>query len=127
MTHTIHAALPSGFTFANELQSEAFAATGSVNGASKVALVSTPAGTDLAIRMRPPRTLEDIASVLGRGCVTTSEEYRSEYEKGWRRAAGPADMGGGSHAHDDGYLDRAAGRSKWHLSWCLDHDECGEG
>jgi hypothetical protein len=34
---------------------------------------------------------------------------------------------GTSHAWDDGYLDRAAERTKWHLTWCLDHDTCGEG
>lgn len=131
MTHTIHDRLPSGFTFANEPQAEAFAATGSVNGASKVCLVRTDDGERVAIRMRPPRTMADVVSI-GRKTTDDVEAYKREYNAGWAASGRPGDSaawnsGNTSHAWDDGYLDRAAGRAKWHLTWCLDHDICGEG
>lgn len=60
------------------------------------------------------------------------EEYRREYEAGWRASArasgsGKYDSGNYTYAWEDGYLDRAAGRKKWHLLRCPDHDRCGEG
>lgn len=127
MTYQIHNRLPSGFTYANALQADAFDATGSVHGASKVAMVDEGRGAWLAIRLRPPRTLEDVRSQLGRDSVRTVEEYISEYNKGWRCAGQAGDFPSGTYAFDDGYMDRAAGRAKWHLTYCADHDECGEG
>lgn len=56
------------------------------------------------------------------------EAYRAQYDKGWRDSGkprlserGPWHMGTSTDAYDDGYLDRAAGREKWHLTRCLAH------
>lgn len=125
--HTIHPKLPSGFHFANELQAEAFNLTGSIHGASKVCLVRQ--GDDqvaVALRFRPPFDLEQVKSFLGKRDAASVQEYREDYELGWRNADLDCDMPGGSFAHDDGYLDRAAGRAKWHLTYCANHDDCGE-
>lgn len=143
MTHRIHDRLPSGFSYANELQDEEFQKTGSVNGASKVCLVRVDVPeryqnylADLAIRLRPPRSIEDVVSRLGREaalkqCDEDGESLRwyiAEYNRGWAAGArGPIDRSEQSHAWDDGYLDRAAGRAKWHLTYCSNHDDCGEG
>lgn len=56
--------------------------------------------------------------------------YRREYRNGWAAADRPGDSakwesGNSSDAWDDGYLDRAAGRERWHLTNCPDHDTCG--
>jgi hypothetical protein len=60
-------------------------------------------------------------------------EYARDYQLGW--AAGErisdgaldrADARGVSHAWYDGYADSAAGRRKWHLRTCPDHDTCQE-
>jgi hypothetical protein len=67
--------------------------------------------------------------------------YAEAYEKGWRSSAGlgPIDLteresrftARYGHAREDawmdGYLDYAAGREKWHLRDCPDHDNCGQG
>lgn len=142
---TIHDTLPSGFAYANESQAEEFTKTGSVHGASKVALVRAgyeidgSPRTDLAVRLRPPRTFLDIRSGLGRRaaiarrlCATkTVKWYIAEYNNGWQAAkqsfSAAWDSGQTSAAWDDGYLDQAAGRPKWHLTYCIDHDNCGEG
>lgn len=57
------------------------------------------------------------------------EAYHREYDKGWRDSGnprlserGPWHMGTSTDAYDDGYLDRAAGREKWHLTRCPLHD-----
>lgn len=126
--HTIHDTLPSGFTVANDLQAEAFHATGSINGASKVCLVRTATGVDVAFRSRPPMFVKSIMSTLGRGDVDSAEEYVAEYNKGWRYAREhESGHPGGSFAMEDGWLDAVAGRAKWHLTYCADHDACGEG
>lgn len=173
--YKIHDSVPSGFTYANEQQRKAFDATGSVPGASKVALVRADSETvrgdadvlqaggpdeyprgyyeylavertaRLAIRLRPPRTWGDVVSPVARrwagltGFVVSNDDnaeardwYVNQYNAGWAAAGRSGDSaawdsGQTSAAWDDGYLDRAAGRAKWHLTWCLDHDECGEG
>jgi hypothetical protein len=64
------------------------------------------------------------------------EQYRADYRKGWQAVARERrtgatsrrwEEGTGSDAFDDGYLDASAGRKMWHLAWCLNHDDCGEG
>ena len=133
MNHTIHPTLPSGFSYANEQQRQQYEVTGFVNGASKVCLIESDDPLpypNLAVRLRPPRTLEE---VRGRDWkkVTDVEQYRKDYNAG--HAAGRRGSsttwgnGGGSHAWDDGYLDASAERAKWHLTYCTDHDNCGEG
>jgi hypothetical protein len=132
----VHEKLPSGFSYANEFQVQEFADSGSVNGASKVLFVNDA----LAIRFRPPRTFDDIISPLGRtavrplvlehGTVAARDEYVRQYNNGWQASKGESkawDSGTTSHAWDDGYLDYAAGRPKWHLTYCVNHNECGEG
>lgn len=129
--HQIHDRLPSGFAYANAQQAEAFTATGSVAGASKVAYVRNGDEVDLAVRLRPPHKLEHIRSTLGRNAVGSVEKYVSDYNAGWaaskREFSSLWDSGDTAHSWDDGYLDYAAGRPKWHLTYCLNHDECGEG
>lgn len=58
-------------------------------------------------------------------------EYRKAYERGWRaaqRSTGTAleaaDLRRELDAWYDGYHDYAAGRDKWHLAHCTDHDNC---
>lgn len=59
-------------------------------------------------------------------------EYRASYSAGWRYAGSAtanldyADSRGLSAdtAWMDGYLDRAAGRARWHRLHCADHDAC---
>jgi hypothetical protein len=61
-------------------------------------------------------------------------EYRRDYLAGWR-ASDRAKDGTLERADDrnasagwyDGYLDRAAGREKWHIPRCPNHDTCGQG
>ena len=141
--HKIHDHLPSGFSFADAIQSEEFSASGSVHGASKVCLVRVnvegdPDAADLAVRLRPPRTVDDIRGPLGRRAAESLglEGYIAQYNLGWQASTRVGRTGQSSeawnsgmtnYAWDDGYLDHAAGRSKWHLTYCADHDECGEG
>lgn len=125
--YQIHETIPSGFSYADELQVIAFENTGSINGASKVCLVKTTGVPRLAFRPRPPHLLKNVESFLGRNSVKTIDEYRAEYERGWRNARRSSYMPSGSQAHDDGFLDGATGRPKWHLAHCTNHDECGEG
>jgi hypothetical protein len=97
-----------------------------------LAKVTPPA---LACRLRPPRRWEDIVSPVGRKGVNGPagrDWYIEEYNNGWacaRRGSedNPFSRGTSSHAFDDGYLDAASGRMKWHLTYCADHDNCGEG
>ncbi len=131
----IHDRIPSGFTYANEMQVEEYNRTGgSINGASKIALVKGQYDDEdarIALRFRPPRSLEDVASHLGRQAVITVADYIAQYNAGYKAASrdysAAWDSGTTSHAWDDGYLDRATRRPKWHLTYCLDHDNCGEG
>lgn len=142
--HRIHDRLPSGFRFADRHQAEDYAESGSVNGASKVCLVGTEDGTRLAVRLRPPHTIYDIESPLGYRAALLHDEdpieaarwYVTQYNLGWQASTRVGrtgqdseawDSGSTSPAWDDGYLDHAAGRPKWHLTHCVDHDECGEG
>ena len=60
--------------------------------------------------------------------------YKADYNRGWAAsgrasdgALSRADARGEPHAWYDGYADLAAGRAKWHLLRCPDHDACGEG
>jgi len=60
---------------------------------------------------------------------TIDDVYRAAYQRGWlaaRRvgALERADDRGEPDAWYDGYLDNAAGREKWHLATCADHDNC---
>lgn len=59
------------------------------------------------------------------------ESYPYHYNRGWRASARPtpsldrADKRHEPEAWYDGYFDYAAGREKWHLMYCPDHDKCG--
>lgn len=60
------------------------------------------------------------------------ESYIKEYNAGWATAGRTSDSekynsGNYSWAWEDGYLDRAAGREKWHLLACERHDNSPEG
>jgi hypothetical protein len=138
--HKIHdLRLPSGFAFANRLQEDEFEASGSVHGASKVCLVRTGVGViELGVRLRPPRKVEDIRGPLGRRAAESLgvDGYIAQYNLGWQASTRVSRTGQDSeawgsgmtnYAWDDGYLDHAAGRAKWHLTYCADHDACGEG
>ena len=60
-------------------------------------------------------------------------DYRKAYNRGW--ASGQRGIGGLDRADDrgepeawyDGYLDAAAGREKWHLLNCSQHDNSANG
>jgi hypothetical protein len=132
--------VPSGFTLANEQQAHEFECSGSVHGASKVTLVDHDGEQLLAVRLRPPRSLNDIRSRLGyvaaMGRENPAEWYITQYNLGWQASTRVSRTGHDSeawgsgttnYAWDDGYLDNAAGRPKWHLTYCRDHDTCGEG
>jgi hypothetical protein len=58
-------------------------------------------------------------------------KYKRDYERGWRSTAGldraDADGRSDNEAWMDGYLDQAAGREKWHMLNCPDHNTCGKG
>lgn len=144
--HMTHETLPSGFSYADTLQIEAFLATGSVNGAAKVAYVAGAGELPrLAVRLRPPHRWGAVVSPVARrfagrtGFVVDNDDNREahdwyvrEYKNGWAAAGRGTDSvawdsGTTSAAWDDGYLDRAGGRMKWHLTYCPNHDECGEG
>lgn len=123
-SHIVHTELPSGFNFADSIQSEHFERTGSVNGASKVCLVRIDGVPQLAVRLRPPRTLDDVRSPDLE--AETVEEYIKDYGTGWRDAQADRTWDHDvSNAYDDGFMDRAAGRIKWHTTYCESHDECG--
>lgn len=58
--------------------------------------------------------------------------YRKEYAAGYATAQRTSESrkynsGEYSWAWEDGYLDAAAGRGRWHLAHCPNHDECGWG
>lgn len=136
--HRVHDRVPSGFALANEQQADEFEFSGSVHGASKVCLVDIGGSTELAVRLRPPRSLEDIRSPLGLEAARKHDFgwYVDQYNLGWQastrvsRTGQPSEAWGSgttNYAWDDGYLDHAAGRPKWHLTYCRDHDTCGEG
>lgn len=54
------------------------------------------------------------------------QPYRDDYERGWRYSHSSTatldhlDAKRASDAEQDGYLDFATGREKWHLAWCRD-------
>ena len=140
--HTVHGSLPSGFMRADFLQQEQFHETGSIHGASKVCVYRDLDGTlAVATRLRPPRHWASIMSRHPRrqgdsiptfGEVLKIAWYIEEYNRGWAAAGRSGvsrewDNGTSTAAFDDGYLDRSAGRMKWHLTYCSNHDECGEG
>lgn len=142
--HRVHDRLPSGFAFANAQQSHEFECSESVDGASKVCLVRHNGETLLTVRLRPPRDIYAIKSSLGRASALNhsldpreaAEWYVTQYNLGWQASTRVGRTGQGSeawgsgttnYAWDDGYLDQAAGRPKWHLTYCRDHDTCGEG
>ena len=68
-------------------------------------------------------------------------DYNAWYTKGWTAAQRTADLegaesrflnrtgepwnGAAHHAFEDGWLDWAAGREKYHLRDCPDHENCG--
>lgn len=131
--------LPSGFAFANRLQLDEYQRTGSIHGASKLCMVGTAIEEPrrLAVRLRPPRRWGDVISPIARSeafrlrfRVTDPDNaellewYISEYNRGW--AARKRAVADSSEAWEDGYLDAAAGRPKWHYTYCTDHDNCGE-
>jgi len=133
----LHAALPSGFWFADEAQTEQFEARGIVNGASKVCLVDL--GGDeprLALRLHPPKNFDSLirrhpligdaareAGVSGEaGLSWYKDQYNAGYAAGKR---GSSLHPSTTHAWDDGFLDARHDRPKWHLSHCVDHDNCG--
>lgn len=136
---TIHTSLPSGFAFANQQQAAQYAETGAVNGASKLSLVETADGVTVAVRLGPPkydRTLTRRAIIRealhGRTGADALDWYKGEYNAGFAAGKSGRDSrkwqdGSASHAWDDGFLDGAAGRPKWHLTHCANHDTCGEG
>lgn len=116
MGHKIHETLPDGFSYADLLQIDSFMATGSVDGAAKVCLVAGAVELPrLAVRLRPPPGWR--------------QSWRDDYKSGWEDGLDEIDL------HDDldsswwyyvaGYRDAAAGRMKWHLAYCADHDACG--
>lgn len=142
----IHDALPSGFALANRLQVDEYERTGNVHGASKLCLVDLAAfegRTGLAVRLRPPRRWGDVISPIARSeafrrgiallpeTTDALEWYVTGYNRGW--AAGKRsghsrvwNSGHSSAPFEDGYLDAATGRPKWHNTYCTDHDNCGE-
>ena len=55
----------------------------------------------------------------------TREDYNREYNNGWRAGARFSGLDGiHTDAWEDGYLDYATDRPKWHLRECTDHDNC---
>lgn len=95
----------------------------------------------LAVRLGPPRKLSSVThrglirnDLQGRGLEgdeATLAWYVEQYNLGWAAGRrGTSDRfatGYTPHSWDDGYLDAAAGRPKWHVTHCANHDECGEG
>ena len=67
--------------------------------------------------------------------ILPAAEYAKAYEKGWRHSAtanasldNPANTGGpAGWAWEDGYLDYAVDRPKWHRATCTldEHDQPG--
>lgn len=71
-----------------------------------------------------------------------SADYKAWYTNGWRAALHSTDLGTAEsrfldrsgepwngdahHAFEDGWLDYAAGREKWHPRDCADHDNCAD-
>lgn len=84
--------------------------------------------------LKPPKTDEDVLACMN-GTERAREVhahgvewYAREYRSGWaaaQRGGVPRkwDEGTASYAWEDGYLDAAAGREKWHLAYC--DGECG--
>lgn len=80
---------------------------------------------------RPPRTADQIQSSLGsafahrNGVAAYVREYRNGFAAGSRSTISDDtkwNSGQSSDAWDDGYLDAAAGRERWHLTYCPTHD-----
>lgn len=112
--HATRETLPEGFSYADRLQVEAFMATGSIDGASKVCMVAGPGELPrLATRLRPPR----------RPGYSTAE-----YKQGWEDGKNPSpDDILDSSAYAQGYLDRRDGRMKWHFVYCTSHNNSATG
>jgi len=88
--------------------------------------------------LRPPRSIYEIRSALGfahakrvadatNSLTYALSHYRKEYSNGWKaglRGGSRAwENGTATDAYEDGYLDAAAGREKWHLTHCTNHDD----
>jgi hypothetical protein len=140
--HKIHPKLPNGFSYADRMQTEQYHTyEGIIFGARKVIFVDNgEGGYDIAVQMHPPKSVRGlkrrplIRRALQEAGISDDQAiawYIAEYNRGWegarRENCREWQDGSGSHAFDDGYLDRAAGRPKWHLAHCANHDECGEG
>lgn len=143
----VHQRLPQGFSYANEIQRDEYQGTGSITGASKYVWVASEdeGYYHLAVRLHPPHRWGDVRSFLARNeaqrlgfhvgdpdDAAALDWYVKQYQAGYAAAGRPNaskawENGTSSNAYDDGYLDRAAGRAKWHMTYCTDHDNCGEG
>lgn len=148
--HKIHDSLPSGFHWANDLQVDQYTETGSVRGAGKVVFVATGEADEkgapvvnLGVRLEPPRRWSHIVSPVARsyagrhGFVVTNPDndealawYVNQYNAGYRDARRGNTAKFATErtdaAYDDGFLDGRAGRGKWHMTYCTNHDACGE-
>jgi len=115
MSHQTHETLPSGFSYADRLQVDSFMATGSIDGAAKVALVAGAGELPrLATRLRPPYLWE--------------ADLITDYKEGWkdgkahqRSRIDMLSVDFQDSAYLAGYLDAAENRMKWHLAHCKDH------
>lgn len=78
-------------------------------------------------------TAEEVAATGAKSAAYIAahgiDGYRRMYTRGWSTRASTAWIEERGlfeeDAFQDGYLDSFAGREKWHLSRCLDHDHCG--
>lgn len=124
---------PLGFARLDRVQSDFYARTGSVPGAAKLSSVAD----HVFVRLGPPKYTDTIMRRPDVAAEVSDLDvghqvlvwYKSEYLDGWYAArAGHADrtLAGRSIPFLDGWLDNRAGRQKWHLTHCLDHERCGQ-
>lgn len=76
---------------------------------------------------KAPKLLTDIARPLA---IAYAEKfdvatYRKNYLAGYRATSSRRFEWDHDLAYGDGYHDAGAGREKWHLAYCSDHDNCG--
>lgn len=125
--------LPRGYAYVNDIQLSEWENDNTIHGASSIVF----AEDGLAVRLRRPSDWFEIVSFLPReealrldlGASEALAWYVREYENGWKSAGRGGSfgaLGNPNTAWEDGYLDRKFERPKWHLTYCTDHDNCGE-
>lgn len=96
---------------------------------------TTTTTTEERTNMNDTTAPEHTCQAAEEAFLEATDEYARDYMAGWKASTrvgltgNPSrkfEEGRTTRAWEDGYHDQAAGREKWHLRDCPNHDTCGE-